>query len=103
MFLILRLFALQEVNSLTPHDNFRLWLTSEVHPNFPPILLQTSLKITYEVTWLSQASDVCSLFLEIMYLCVIFVLRIASEKAVFALGFKKPSVITLLFSFEKAV
>lgn len=30
------------------HPNFRLWLTTEEHPNFPPILLQSSLKITYE-------------------------------------------------------
>ncbi len=27
---------------------FRLWLTTEPHTNFPPILLQQSLKITYE-------------------------------------------------------
>ena len=31
------------------HDNFRLWLTAEVHPKFPTILLQSSLKLTYEV------------------------------------------------------
>ena len=31
-----------------PHPDFRLWLTSEVHPRFPTILLQTSLKLTYE-------------------------------------------------------
>ncbi len=30
------------------HPNFRLWLTSEAHDNFPPILLQLSLKLTYE-------------------------------------------------------
>lgn len=39
----------QELNILRPHANFRLWLTAEVHPKFPPILLQSSLKITYEV------------------------------------------------------
>ncbi|KAK6172722.1 hypothetical protein SNE40_016326 [Patella caerulea] len=38
----------KELNSLKPHDDFRLWLTTEVHPKFPTILLQSSLKITYE-------------------------------------------------------
>jgi dynein heavy chain 2 len=30
------------------HPDFRLWLTTEPHPLFPPILLQSSLKITFE-------------------------------------------------------
>jgi dynein heavy chain 2 len=30
------------------HDNFRLWLTTEPHQKFSPILLHGSLKITYE-------------------------------------------------------
>ena len=34
---------------MKPHEDFRLWLTAEVHPKFPTILLQSSLKITYEV------------------------------------------------------
>uniref|UniRef100_A0A8C2QHF6 Cytoplasmic dynein 2 heavy chain 1 n=1 Tax=Cricetulus griseus TaxID=10029 RepID=A0A8C2QHF6_CRIGR len=38
----------KELNSLQPKDTFRLWLTAEVHPSFTPILLQSSLKITYE-------------------------------------------------------
>lgn len=38
----------KELNSLKPHNDFRLWLTSEVHPRFPIILLQSSIKITYE-------------------------------------------------------
>ena len=38
----------QELNALKPHKDFRLWLTSEVHPKFPTILLQSSIKITYE-------------------------------------------------------
>ena len=38
----------KKLNSLNPHANFRLWLTTEAHPKFSPILLQTSLKITYE-------------------------------------------------------
>ncbi|XP_038617598.1 cytoplasmic dynein 2 heavy chain 1 [Tachyglossus aculeatus] len=37
-----------ELNTLQPKENFRLWLTAEVHPKFTPILLQSSLKITYE-------------------------------------------------------
>ncbi|KAM9317805.1 cytoplasmic dynein 2 heavy chain 1 [Pholidichthys leucotaenia] len=38
----------KELNALHPKAGFRLWLTSEVHLKFPPILLQSSLKITYE-------------------------------------------------------
>uniref|UniRef100_A0A665UBA6 Dynein cytoplasmic 2 heavy chain 1 n=1 Tax=Echeneis naucrates TaxID=173247 RepID=A0A665UBA6_ECHNA len=38
----------KELNVLRPKMGFRLWLTAEVHPRFPPILLQSSLKITYE-------------------------------------------------------
>lgn len=38
----------KELNILQPKAGFRLWLTAEVHPKFPPILLQSSLKITYE-------------------------------------------------------
>lgn len=39
----------KELNSLQPNEHFRLWLTAEMHPKFPTILLQSSLKITYEV------------------------------------------------------
>ncbi|XP_028975291.2 cytoplasmic dynein 2 heavy chain 1 isoform X3 [Esox lucius] len=38
----------KELNVLQPKAGFRLWLTAEVHPRFPSILLQSSLKITYE-------------------------------------------------------
>lgn len=38
----------KELSSLTPHPDFRLWLTTEAHPAFPTILLQQSLKITFE-------------------------------------------------------
>ncbi|XP_061575223.1 dynein cytoplasmic 2 heavy chain 1 isoform X3 [Cololabis saira] len=38
----------KELNALCPKATFRLWLTAEVHSRFPPILLQSSLKITYE-------------------------------------------------------
>ena len=31
-----------------PHTDFRLWLTSEAHPKFSPILAESSLKVTYE-------------------------------------------------------
>ena len=38
----------KELSSITPHPEFRLWLTTEPHPTFPNILLQQSLKITFE-------------------------------------------------------
>lgn len=38
----------KELNSLEPHKSFRLWLTTESHPKFPTILLQSSAKVTYE-------------------------------------------------------
>lgn len=38
----------KELKMLTPDKKFRLWLTSEPHVKFPSILLQSSLKITYE-------------------------------------------------------
>ena len=38
----------KEFKMLNPYKRFRLWLTSEPHVKFPSILLQSSLKITYE-------------------------------------------------------
>lgn len=38
----------KEIKNLSPHENFRCWLTTEPHAKFPPILLETSLKVTYE-------------------------------------------------------
>ena len=38
----------KELSSLECHKDFRLWLTSESHNAFPSILLQLSLKATYE-------------------------------------------------------
>ena len=38
----------KELNSLDPKESFRLWLTTESHPKFPTILLQSSLKVTFE-------------------------------------------------------
>ncbi|ESN99131.1 hypothetical protein HELRODRAFT_66985, partial [Helobdella robusta] len=38
----------KEFKSLEPHENFRLWLTSEAHQNFPAVFLKTCLKVTYE-------------------------------------------------------
>ena len=54
----------KELNSLQPHNNFRLWLTAEVHPKFPTILLQSSLKITYEVSALPHTPN-CLLFITV--------------------------------------
>ncbi|CAM9334952.1 unnamed protein product, partial [Hapterophycus canaliculatus] len=41
-------FLEKELSALEPHADFRLWLTTEPHEDFPPILLQQSLKITFE-------------------------------------------------------
>eukprot|EP00744_Colponema_vietnamica_P003509 GILI01005371.1.p1 GENE.GILI01005371.1~~GILI01005371.1.p1 ORF type:complete len:1756 (-),score=536.52 GILI01005371.1:124-4761(-) len=38
----------KELALLKPHENFRLWLTSEPHDEFPSILLSHSVKITFE-------------------------------------------------------
>ena len=38
----------KEISTLKPAEGFRLWLTTEAHPNFPPILLQVSVKLTFE-------------------------------------------------------
>ncbi len=35
----------KELSSLEPHADFRLWLTTEPHEQFPPLLLQQSLKV----------------------------------------------------------
>lgn len=40
----------KELNGMEPHKDFRLWLTAEPHIKFTPIILQTSLKVTYEVS-----------------------------------------------------
>lgn len=39
----------QKIQSLTPHDEFRLWLVTEPHRNFSSVLTQSCLKIAYEV------------------------------------------------------
>lgn len=35
----------KELSSLQPHPDFRLCLTTEPHDDFPPLLLQQSLKV----------------------------------------------------------
>lgn len=35
----------KELSALEPHADFRLWLTTEPHDQFPPLLLQQSLKV----------------------------------------------------------
>jgi dynein heavy chain 2 len=37
-----------ELASMAIHPEFRLWLTTEPHPKFPPLLLQNCVKITLE-------------------------------------------------------
>jgi len=76
----------KEIKSLEPHENFRCWLTTEPHAKFPPILLETSLKVTYEAPpgvkknllrtleswnqqWFGQGSDVRS---RVIFLCAHF-------------------------------
>ena len=42
----------KEIRTLkSVHDNFRLWLTSEPHANFPSTLIKRCWKITYEVRY----------------------------------------------------
>ena len=38
----------KELNSMSLHQDFRLWLTTESHSNFPATLLESCLKVTYE-------------------------------------------------------
>lgn len=38
----------KEIKTISPDKRFRLWLTTEPHLKFPSILLQSSLKISYE-------------------------------------------------------
>lgn len=38
----------KEITVLTPHHKFRLWLTTEPHDAFPLVLLEQSIKITFE-------------------------------------------------------
>jgi dynein heavy chain 2 len=43
--------SLESILSSLPDDTpdtFRLWLTTETHDEFPPILLQSSVKVTFE-------------------------------------------------------
>ena len=48
----------KELSALEPHADFRLWLTTEPHDQFPPLLLQQSLKVRKgapESSWLIGA------------------------------------------------
>ena len=38
----------KELHSMELHRDFRLWLTTESHQNFPATLLEFCLKVTYE-------------------------------------------------------
>jgi len=52
----------KEIQQLKPHQDFRLWLTSEPHDGFPIILAETCLKIAYEVRTKISRSSVGSLW-----------------------------------------
>lgn len=39
---------LSELDGNVPHTNFRLWLTADVHPRFPPALSQKCIKVVVE-------------------------------------------------------
>ncbi|KAK6014302.1 dynein heavy chain [Ostertagia ostertagi] len=38
----------KELSAVTPHEKFRLWMTTEEENKFPAIMLQRSLKVTFE-------------------------------------------------------
>ncbi|KAG0423664.1 hypothetical protein HPB47_000564, partial [Ixodes persulcatus] len=38
----------KEIAALRPHQDFRLWLTTEAHPKFSSVLLELCLKVAYE-------------------------------------------------------
>jgi dynein heavy chain 2 len=76
----------KQIKNLEAHENFRCWLTTEPHAKFPPILLETSLKVTYEAPpgvkknllrtleswnqqWFGAGSDVRS---QVMFVCAHF-------------------------------
>lgn len=40
---------IQEISAHN-HKDFRLWMTTEAHDNFPEVLLSATIKISYEVT-----------------------------------------------------
>jgi dynein heavy chain 2 len=58
----------KELRILTPHEDFRFWLTTEPHIHFPSILLETCIKVSYEappgikknLVRLQQASSISS-------------------------------------------
>jgi len=51
----------KEIQTLSPSKEFRLWLTSEPHQHFPPILAESCLKVAYEVNGcLVTLDSICS-------------------------------------------
>lgn len=42
----------QKLQSIHPHETFRLWLVTEPHPLFNSVLIQSCIKFAYEVNYL---------------------------------------------------
>lgn len=44
----------QKIQTLEPHENFRLWLVTEPHTSFSSVLIQSCTKLAYEVSFFFQ-------------------------------------------------
>lgn len=93
----------KEIKSLEPHENFRCWLTTEPHAKFPPILLETSLKVTYEAppgvkknllrtleswsqSWFADGPEIRS---QVMFVCAHFHAIMQERRAYIPQGWTK--------------
>jgi hypothetical protein len=60
----------KELNALRPHERFRLWLTTESHSKFPPILLQQSLKVGAHLCVAARAFRGIVVLILFMLICI---------------------------------